>query len=110
MFSSSSALVVTEFAPFELLCPGPAGGQAHPRNPLYLTGHGGCPGQLPVLPRAEAAEPGPDLFCQRMLEPVQYDDRVTPGCPRLLPATLGQQGVAQPRQRVPPPRRRNWLT
>src|SRR5580765_5295576 len=113
MFSSSSAFVVTPVRTFRMLAQVPPPGRAHPRNRssrlLYLTGRGGCPGQLPVPPRAEAAELGSHLVCQRMRKPVQYDDRVTPGRPGGLPVTLGQHDVAEPAQRVPLAERRSDL-
>src|SRR6266516_1659749 len=105
MFSSSSAFVVTPVRTFRTTCcPCPAAGQGSSPYPrpylLYLTGRGGCPGQLPRPPRAEAAELGPDVVCQRVREPVQDDDRVMPGRPGALAVALGQQGVAEPGQRV----------
>src|SRR5690348_15913290 len=114
MFSSSSAFVVTPVRTFRTTCPvcclrsrRRAGLiPVTPSHLLYLTGRGGCPSQLPVTPRAEAAELGSHFVCQRMREPVQYHDRVTPGRPGGLPVTLGQQGVAEPAQRVPLAKRR----
>ena len=52
------------------------------------------------LPRAQITELGPDLVGERVREPVQDGDGLVPGRPGGLPVTLGQQGVAEPGQRV----------
>src|SRR5262249_34031905 len=95
MFSSRSALVVTEFVPFATwLIP------VTRLFPLYLTGRVGCPGDRPGLPRAEIAELGRALVGQRVREPVQDGDGLPPGRAGAVPVALGQQGVAKPAQRV----------